>query len=249
MKRRIALISVLLFFLLVACGSEAEPEGPEGSVPVMIQENPVTIEASDGLTLVGTFLMPPESANERVPGVLLLHMLNGDRSAWDSLTEQLAAPGYASLAIDMRGHGETGGENDWQLAADDLQRAWSYLAERAEVDAERTVVIGASIGANMALITGANQPAINGVVLLSPGLIYRGVKSDDAMTQYGERPALIVVTEGDKFSATSSRDLQELAQGEVQLEILPTSRHGTRMLLREDLGVDKLILSWLEELW
>jgi pimeloyl-ACP methyl ester carboxylesterase len=246
MKRRIALISLLLSFFLLACGSKAEPEG---TVPVMIRETLVSIEASDGLTLVGTFSAPPESANENVPGLLLLHMLNSERSAWDGLTEQLAAQGYASLAIDMRGHGETGGENDWQLAADDLQRAWRYLTERPEVDAERTVVIGASIGANMALITGANQPTINGVVLLSPGLIYRGVKTEEAMTQYGDRPALIVVTEGDKFSASSSRDLQELAQGEVQLEILPTSRHGTRMLLKEELGVDRLILSWLEELW
>lgn len=76
--------------------------------------------------------------------------------------------GYAVLAIDLRGHGQTGGSIDWPQVDDDLPRVWAYLTGRDDVDPARTAIIGASIGANLALRTAANLPQVRGVVLLSP---------------------------------------------------------------------------------
>ena len=175
-------------------------------------------------------------------------MLGGNRQIWDDvgLTEALVADGYAVLALDMRGHGESGTERDWGMADDDLQRVWQYFVELENVDGERTAVIGASIGANMALRTGANEPTIKTVALLSPGLDYRRVTTDDAIVLYGDRPILIIASEEDSYAADSSRTLTELAQGEATLKMYNGAGHGTNMFGPEP-DLTQLLLDWLNQ--
>ncbi len=206
----------------------------------------VTISASDGLPLQATYLVP--AANGLRPAVILLHMLGSNREAWQStgLVQALVADGYHVLALDMRGHGETGGENDWPLAEDDLQRVWAWLIEQEGVDEGKTAVIGGSIGSNMALRTGANIETINTVVLLSPGLDYFGVTTEDALEQWGKRPLLIVASEEDSYAADSSRTLAAQAQGEAQLQMYSTAGHGTNMFNTEP-DLVTLIGEWLSQ--
>ncbi len=199
------------------------------------------VTAADGLRLVGTF-SPGAGAGPR-PAVLLLHMLGSNREAWAPLAPELADVGYSVLALDMRGHGETGGAPDWTLAGDDLTRVWQVLSGRPDVDAGRTAIIGASIGANLALVVAAEIPAVRTVVLLSPGLDYRGVQTEAAMTAYGDRPVLIVASAEDGYAADSSRRLAGLAPG-AALTIYEGAGHGTTMLIREP-GLTDLILDWL----
>ena len=123
----------------------------------------VTVEAADGLTIFGTFY--PGAGSGPWPAAMLLHMNGGQRSDWDDFARQLADEGYAALAVDMRGHGETGSQSDWQQAPDDLRRVWNYLTSRDDVDATRAAVAGASIGANMSLVTGASDPTIKTVII------------------------------------------------------------------------------------
>ena len=224
--------------------AQDEPaEATDPPAPVAPAEpETVTVEAADGLTLYGTFYPGPDAGPW--PGVMLLHMNGGRRQDWQEITPALTEAGYAVLALDMRGHGETGSASDWDQARDDLQRAWSYLANRADVDAEQTAIIGASIGSNMALVTGALEPAVKTVALLSPGLDYFGVTTDDAMADYGERPVLLVASEEDQPAADSTRQLFELAQGEAKLEMYQNAGHGTRMFDSRPELLD-LLLDWL----
>ena len=146
----------------------------------------------------------------------------------------------------MRGHGETGGEIDWDLAGEDLNTAWQYFVDLESVSAENTAVVGASIGSNMALKTGAEVPVINTVILLSPGLQYGVVNIEDDIVDFGERPLLIVASEEDGYSAQSSETLSDLALGEAELIILQGAGHGTTMLFRDDKLADTLI-NWLNQ--
>lgn len=218
---------------------------PETAVSQPATKN-VTIEAADGLLLHATYSAP--GGVSPFPGVILLHMLGSSRQVWEEvgLTEALLAEGYVVLALDMRGHGESGSERDWDKANDDLLRVWDYFAGLDEVDEERTAVIGASIGANMALRTGANQPAIKTVALLSPGLDYRRVTTDDAIVQYGNRPILIVASEEDVYAADSSRTLAEMAQGEAILHLYNGAGHGTDMFGPQP-DLTDLLLNWLNQ--
>ena len=214
-------------------------------VPVVGAAERMTIAAADGLPIQATLLTPITSALD--PGVILLHMLGDDRTVWGEvgLAAELVAAGYAVLVVDMRGHGETGGAQDWALAADDLGRVWDAFAARDDVDEARTAVVGASIGANMALRLGAERPDVNTLVLLSPGLDYRGVTTEDQLAAYGERPLLLVASEDDPYSADSARVLAEAAGG-ATVHIFDAAGHGTNMFAAAP-ELSMLIIDWLDE--
>jgi dienelactone hydrolase len=203
------------------------------------------IEASDGLILIGTYYTPADSESPW-PGVILLHMLWSDRSAWDEYAYELAGNGFAVFALDMRGHGETGGEVNWDLAAEDIRLIWDNLSEREEIDPARMGIVGASIGANMALVSGANEPEVRTVILLSPGLSYAGVETTDAIKAYGERSVFIVASQEDTYAADSSEKLNELALGESKLEMYQDAGHGTFMLENQP-ELRGGIIDWLRD--
>ena len=205
----------------------------------------MTIEAADGLPIQATLLTPLTSGAD--PGIILLHMLGDDRTVWGKvgLAADLVAAGYAVLVVDMRGHGETGGAQDWTLAADDLGRVWDAFAALETVDESRTAVVGASIGANMALRLGADRADVGAVALLSPGLDYRGVTTEDQLVAYGGRPLLLVTSKDDPYSADSVRALAEVAGG-ATVQLYENAGHGTNMFAATpELSV--LIISWLNE--
>jgi dienelactone hydrolase len=214
----------------------------EGAAIIGIQEE---LETTDGLVLIGTFYAP-EDVEPPWPGVILLHMLWSDRSAWDEYAIELASNGFAVFTLDMRGHGETGGEVNWDLAKEDIQLIWDTLASNPNIDPGRIGIVGASIGANMALVSGADEPDTRTVVLLSPGLSYAGVETTDAMVGYGERPVFIAASQEDTYSANSSEKLYELAIGESRLDMYQDAGHGTFMLENQpELGGE--IIVWMQE--
>jgi len=219
-----------------------EPTTPPTPQPPAEPEE-VTVDVADGLTIFGTFY--PGAGQGPWPAVMLLHMNGGQRSDWDAFARQLAGEGYAALAIDMRGHGDTGGQSDWELAADDLQQVWAYLTSREDVDETRAAIAGASIGANMSLVTGVEEPSVKTVIMLSPGLNYFDVTTDDRIVQYGNRPSLIVASEEDTLSADSSEELHELAMGENELVLYQGAGHGTNMFARKPELAD-LMIAWFD---
>ncbi len=204
----------------------------------------IVVEAADGLQLVGTLY--PGLAPEPTPGVILLHMNGGNRFDWEDFAHKLVELGYTALAVDMRGHGETGDQRDWVQTEDDLNRIYDYFTSREEVDESRTGFVGASIGANMSLVMGADVPEIPGVVLLSPGRDYFGVTTEDRVLEYGDRPLLVVASEEDTESAITVRSLADLGLGEVTLEMYEGAGHGTNMFgPRPELS--GVITDWLDE--
>ncbi|MBN1201042.1 MAG: alpha/beta fold hydrolase [Anaerolineae bacterium] len=223
--------------------AEGQPEQePPTITPVPTEARlPMAISASDGLILQATYY---GVAVRPAPGVLMLHMLGSDRSSWNDLAEQLQAAGYIVLTVDLRGHGETGGAVDWTLAPDDVRAALAQLASLPGVDAAQIAVIGASIGANLGLNACADNPGCAGVVLLSPGLDYRGITTADAMARLGARPVLIAASEQDANNPADSVTLDGLAAGDHQLVIYPAAGHGTNMLTAEP-GLGNVIVDWL----
>lgn len=202
----------------------------------------ITITTPDGVELAGALYLP---SHRPAPGVLLLHMLGRQKEDWEELALRLQAEGYAVLAMDLRGHGASGGEVDWAAAVGDLGLAWATLSGHTDVDGDRTAILGASIGANLALVTAANTSRVVTVVLLSPGLDYRVVKTEEAMATYGTRSVLIVASEEDTYAAESSRVLDGLAQGEHRLVMYQGAGHGTQMFDPQPELADEIV-SWLD---
>jgi pimeloyl-ACP methyl ester carboxylesterase len=110
----------------------------------------VTFKSRDGLTLAGESHGDLEQAMavKHAP-IILLHGGGQTRHAWRRTQEALARGGYYSIAMDLRGHGES----DWSTAdnyrpanfTDDLQTVIDTLPAPP-------VVIGASLGGLVTLI-------------------------------------------------------------------------------------------------
>ncbi|MDP6293828.1 MAG: alpha/beta fold hydrolase [Candidatus Woesearchaeota archaeon] len=174
------------------------------------------------------------------PAVLLVHMLNATKESWDPFAGKLHDAGFSTMAIDLRGHGEseqtwtTFGKEDFAKMEQDLLAASSFL-KKQKVPLGATV--GASIGANHALRFSHAHGKLKGTVLLSPGLDYRGVTAQEFI---GDTPLLMYASEGDAYSAQSSQTLQAT---HGTLHLLEGDAHGTRML--NDKIMDDIV-SWLQ---
>lgn len=130
----------------------------------------IDLTAQDGLSLKASFY-PAKGATSPVPALLLLHMAYSDRRAWRSFAQAAQEAGYAVLALDSRGHGESAGEKVFDAAMDrDVDAALTWLVTHAGINPERVGIAGASVGANLALRAGARYPEIKSVALLSPGM-------------------------------------------------------------------------------
>ncbi|RME86424.1 MAG: alpha/beta fold hydrolase, partial [Caldilineae bacterium] len=215
---------------------------PTPPVQAEVEVFDIGMVTEDKVQIQGTYYSPGVVG---APGILLLHMLGGQRSDWEELARALQAQGYGVLAIDLRGHGQSGGERDYTRMIRDAKIGVTYLRAREEIDDGRLVIMGASIGANIALNYAARDPAIAAAVLLSPGLDYHGVTTEEAVQEYGDRPLLIVASEEDAYAAESARRLATLAPS-VELIMLQGQGHGTGMLGREN-GLEERLFGWLAE--
>jgi len=247
----------LIITLLAGCAPATPGPTPQPTRPLAVAREcvgghpapqPVTITAADGAQLAATFYPSSAGEGQRAPAILLLHMVGRNKESWGDFARFVQeCSAYALLALDLRGHGASGGSQEWDKMPQDVAAAWAALIQRPEIDPERTAIVGASIGANLALVQAASEPRIRGVVLLSPGLEYRGIKTADPMQAYGQRPVLIVAAEGDSYAADSSRKLNDLAQGAHHLEMFTGNAHGTDLLSAQP-ELRWLILDWLEKM-
>ncbi len=213
------------------------------AAPVAAQEEtamPVTIESGD-LAIVGDYY----PAEAEADAVLLLHMLSSRRSAWEPLIVPLTDAGYAVLAVDMRGHGDTGGTRDWDAAQQDTLNLLAWLRQQPNV--RSTSVVGGSIGANLALMGCAADTECATVVALSPGADYVGVRPGDALIDgLADRPVLLVASQDDRPSGTDVKAWIPETQGDVGVRVYAGRAHGTNIFGSQP-GLAPLILSWLDE--
>ncbi|RMF05638.1 MAG: alpha/beta fold hydrolase [Chloroflexi bacterium] len=234
-----------LALIITACGGGGAAPPPPTPDPLLadLQGKPVELVTEDNVNLKATYY-PPGGTAAKAPAVLLLHMLNSNKESWQDFAPVLQNTGYAVLALDLRGHGESSNANfNYTFMDRDADAALAWLRARPEINAEKIGIVGASIGANLALRAGSRNTNVKSVVLLSPGLDYRGVTTLDALAEYGQRPVMIVAAENDTYAADSSRTLNSQALGQHQLQIYPGADHGTN-LLSAQAGLTPMILSW-----
>jgi pimeloyl-ACP methyl ester carboxylesterase len=236
---RTRLLVITAFILVLIAGTAP------ATAQATLQPQRVEIRASDDLTLVGNFFPATDAASDTgAPTVLLLHQYGANKTSWGPLIPALYDAGYTLLAVDLRGHGETGSSQDWVRARQDTQTWLGWLREQPGVDPERLSIIGSSIGSNLALRGMADDERVVTAVAISPGLNYFGVTTQDAIETIGRRPVFLITAQLDTQSSAGVRILATIVKGDALIRIYPGSAHGVSLFGQADLI--PMIVSWLD---
>ena len=180
----------------------------------------ITFETNDHVTIVGDWYPVPTLAG----AVVLVHMMPETRASWALFQRALSKKNLASLAIDLRGHGEsTAGQDgaalDYKEFSDEMHQssiwdvmgACDWLRSRG-IETRQIALAGASIGSHVCLQQLANEPVIPGALLLSPGENYHGIVAIEEIEKLGgDQSLLIASSEEDAESFTASKKLFDLA--------------------------------------
>lgn len=243
MRRCLGLLAVLIP-LAAGCDRFSRREPPRPVVqrhePEQVQLPPTADRWVPRATLVRG--ATPERA------VLLVHQLASDRSEWAPLVHRLReAPAITTLAIDLRGHGEstrgpmgnavswTSFGTDaaqWAGVVSDVTSAAGYLAQ---LQATRVVLVGSSIGASACAQVAASRAEVEGLVMISPGLSYQGLDARQPFGAFiagGHPPhrALLLGAAGDPPAAEALPVLARLGVGRVESTLFPNERrHGVSL--------------------
>lgn len=135
----------------------------------------------DGERIPALFCRP--NIPGKVPVIIVLHGLGCNKEMFAEPIAMLAAPrGIAVMAIDARLHGERAvkGVDLWSTdllrtrretvnSIIDNRRALDYLDSRDDVNHDRYMLIGASMGGIMGAVLGAVEPRIKSAALLVAG--------------------------------------------------------------------------------
>jgi pimeloyl-ACP methyl ester carboxylesterase len=157
-QRRIARAALILLLAGVAATWVAVSimSRPQSSaVPVPAPPGRIVhLVASDGVLIAGSYW---PGARPDAPAILLLHGIDSSRDSFTRHALWLNGLGYGVLAIDFRGHGESGAaaRTFGLYEARDAAAALAFL--RAGAPARRIGLIGTSLGGAAALL-GDNGP-------------------------------------------------------------------------------------------
>lgn len=176
MRQLLAMIVLVAPMLLSGCANnlffypdrrDYEPRHPH---PVPHEE--VWIEAQDGQRLHGWFL---KAEGEPRATVVFLHGNAQNLTAHVLYVDWLPAAGYNVLIVDYRGYGRSPGKPTRKGVYEDARAAWLHAQSRQDVDPQKMILFGQSLGGATALSLAGREKL--------PGL--RAVVADSAFSSFG----------------------------------------------------------------
>lgn len=203
--------------------------------------NKVNLVTSDGVKIAGNFYQP---AGEVKGFVLYLHMMPATKESYNEIATRLQRVGYAGLSIDLRGHGESQGgtkgyltytTSEQQASIKDVRSAIEFLKKHGATDSDISI-IGASIGANLAIEYAAQNNSIERIVALSPGLDYYGIKAGELVKKFSQNQSLLIAGSKDDTNVPDDyKQIQDIKtdypnKNTIQVKIYDKGGHGTDIM-------------------
>ena len=198
----------------------------------------VNFMTSDNIKIVGNYFDANSSKN-----LILIHQFSKDKKSWGDFPSELQKNGFNVIAIDLRGHGESDlnynkfSDLDFINMIRDIEAADKFMKSKHSGE---IYLIGASIGANTSLNYAINHN-VNKIVLLSPGLNFKGIKTNASKLN---TESLFVASKDDNYSYGSVQELYKQTKGKKDIKLYENAGHGTNMLGQRDLP--SYILTWLK---
>ncbi|RYY80927.1 MAG: dienelactone hydrolase family protein [Moraxellaceae bacterium] len=191
----------------------------------------------EGTTLVSHLALPKEVKGS-VPGIVVCPEWWGLTSYPKQRAEELAALGYAALAIDVYGDGKVTDQasqaSEWmsdmlanqELLMQHAKAGLDMLAAQPEVDANRMAAIGFCFGGKIALDMAREGFDLKGVVS------FHGNLSPKLPAKAGQVKAELLIEHGAADSMVSMESLEQFrqemdaAQVRYHVDVYPGAKHG-----------------------
>lgn len=223
--------------------------------------NKVFLKTSDNIKIAADFY----AVEKPVGWLVLTHMMPATKESYKNLAIEAQKNGYESIVIDLRGHGESDGgpegflnfsDEEHQKSIFDLKATVDYLIKNKKATPEKISFIGASIGANLSLqyiVNPFRQLTNNGsefktAVLLSPGLNYRGLKTEPLVKKLrvGQKTFFISAQDDDNNSEQNQLLFEKTPDNiNKKIKIYETGGHGTDILKNQP-ELTKIIFEFLK---
>lgn len=203
------------------------------------------------------------------PGMVILHGAGSRKENHGDFGRACAAAGWAALAYDQRGHGESADEMT-AAALGDVGRMVRFLADHEGVDRDRLCVRGSSMGGFMAIHAAATSAAVAGAIAICPAgsqHLISGVRSGriemrlgpearagleawlaehdlrEAVELMGSKPLLLIHARGDsQIPSEWSEELHGRAREPRKLILVPGGHHRS---VQHDAELQGVALHWM----
>jgi dienelactone hydrolase len=266
-RRPAAALAALCLTGSLATGCDGGDGGAPAAGPsvVAVAEKAPGPETRCGATLGGVKVVMPAGGGVKIygarygsgsHGVVLVHQRGSDLCGWASFIPELLDRGLQVLAIDLRCNGYSDCPAD--DSGDDLDGSRDYVADAGAAVAElhragatKVAVMGASLGAATALVTGGRYPdQVSAVVALSLFNAGFPVSQSDIRTAtdaapHITAPILICLSTGDGGSiqegAADTLIDASPAKADGDTVVLDGSSHGWDMLATDQTVAAKVL--------
>ena len=257
-RKRILFFTIIILLTIVGCVTTQTTKGSKETA--QIDKQSIVLTTEDDENIFATFY-PTSSPN--AAGVILLPDARCDRALFDDFPSNLNKAGFAVLSMDLRFKDLIAQARSKEEVIDiikrqdlyasikyDIKSALGFLTKQQGVDPGRIALIGTSVGARLALLSGVKYK-IKALVLVSlsgqealPGS--KPIKS--LLEEYGTRPILFMTSEkdwgGNYKAAQDNKQYFNWAKGKKDLKIWPGSGHGIT-IVNNDEASDFIVL-WLK---
>jgi uncharacterized protein len=202
--------------------------------------------------------------------MLILHGAGSRKENHGDFARACAASGWAAVAYDQRGHGESEDPMSPEALAD-VGRMARFLTEVEGVDASCVCVRGSSMGGFMAIQAAATSDAIAGAIAICPAgaqHLIHGLEGNElemridpdgasalaawlaehdlrqAVELMGSKPLLLIHARGDdQIPADWSEELHSRAADPCKLILLPGGHHRSA---QHDAELHGIALRWMD---
>ncbi len=249
------------YFFRLRAVSENDTSNYSGinEINTLLGSTSVSLTTNDDVDINASLRLPAER-NDKVPVVVFVHSFAGSENEWlidkSFFLKDFVDAGFAVMTLDLRNHGESGNDptiSNIGLLLDspdgfprDMIAVHDFLVDMNEIDATKMVIVGASLGSNIATVANGSR---NLSYALSVALSPRTSRIDNLSGSLNSLDLsgmyfIASSNDGNGDREMYATELFSLTTNPRKLTILRnSSAHGAALI--DDPGTSQMIFNWI----
>lgn len=204
----------------------------------------VEFHTKDSRIIKAKIIYEQSASQKQLPTVLLLHSIGYSSEDWGGLIATLNKAGFAVIAMDLRGHGQSVYDTNFH------KKSWPYFTNKTyqkfpsdvlgilsqtqqqvkNLNLKNMAIVGADLGANSAVLAAVKMKIKpKTMVLISPLVTFKGLYIPVVLTNLN-MPILTMTSKKDRISLASQKTLAKFSQGGFYAQNYPNGGMGMLMI-------------------